>query len=49
MSPYNWELVGKALAILKPAYIATKEAEGDNTSVSDVIPLVTKLISYLMI
>ena len=44
MSPYNWELVGKALAILKPAYIATKEAEGDNTSVSDVIPLVTKLI-----
>jgi hypothetical protein len=29
--------------VLKPAFIATKEAEGDTCSISDVIPLVKKL------
>ena len=43
LSPMNWELLTKILAVLKPAFIATKEAEGDTCSISDVIPLVKKL------
>ena len=43
LSPTNWELLGKVLAVLKPAFIATKEAEGDTCLISDVIPLVKKL------
>ena len=43
LSPMNWELLTKIFAVLKPAFIATKEAEGDTCSISDVIPLVKKL------
>ena len=43
LSPMNWELLTQILAVLKPAFIATKEAEGDTCSISDVIPLVKKL------
>ena len=43
LSPMNWELLTQILAVLKPAFIAIKEAEGDTPSISDVIPLVKKL------
>ena len=43
LSPTNWELLGKVLAVLKPAFFATKEAEGDTCLISDVISLVKKL------
>jgi hypothetical protein len=38
-----WELLTKILAVLKPAFIATKEAEEDTCPISDVITLVKKL------
>ena len=43
ITPYEWDLASKVQTVLKPALTATKAAEGDNVSISDVIPLVKKL------
>ena len=43
LSPHDWDLLDKTLSILKPAFVCTKEAESENCSISDVIPLVKKL------
>ena len=43
MSPGNWELVDKVIAILKPIFLTTKAAESDTVSIAEVIPLLKKL------
>ena len=43
MSPANWELIEKALTILKPIFLATKALEGDHACLSEVIPYIKKL------
>lgn len=43
MSPGDWDLVVKILAILKPIYNTTKAAEYDDISIAEVIPLLKKL------
>ena len=43
MSPGNWELVDKIIAILKPIFLTTKAAESDFVSIAEVIPLLKKL------
>ncbi|XP_063674798.1 uncharacterized protein LOC134813509 [Bolinopsis microptera] len=43
MTPHDWDLLTKAIAVLKPFYITTKAAEGDMVSVSEVIPNIKKL------
>ena len=43
MSPSDWELADKVIAILKPIFLTTKAAESDETAVSEVIPLIKKL------
>ena len=43
VGPQDWELCDKATKLLKPLLLATKACEGDNISVSEVIPWIKKL------
>lgn len=43
MTPNDWDLIPKAIALLGPINAATKAAESDTASVSDIIPLTKKM------
>lgn len=43
ISPGDWELIDKVMAILKPIFYTTKAAESDSVSIAEVIPLLKKL------
>lgn len=43
MTPTDWELIPKVLAVLGPLHKISKLAEGDSASISDVIPLTKRL------
>ena len=41
--PTDWKKVDKVISVLKPILVATKCAESDTATVSEVIPLLKKL------
>ena len=43
MTPNDWELMPKVIEILQPVLAASKAAEREAASISDIIPLTKKL------
>ncbi|KAG0710712.1 hypothetical protein GWK47_022254 [Chionoecetes opilio] len=43
LTPNDWDLIPKVIALLGPIYASSLSAESDTASVSDIIPLTKKM------